>query len=188
MPQQTGWCIFCGGRGLTKEHVWPKWLRGVLDPSITTPRHFYSTSGFGRRRTFTHRAGTIESRRLRIVCERRNTGWMSRLQNNARSRLLPLIRGQHISLTEANYKIVAAWSMMFTMVIEFFDLTTLATPQRERMEFARADHRSRYNLENGPPSDQRGDLIAAVAHEEHPRWPPSSYAPVECGYGHFPEA
>jgi hypothetical protein len=27
MPQQFGRCIFCGGRGLTKEHVWPKWLR-----------------------------------------------------------------------------------------------------------------------------------------------------------------
>jgi hypothetical protein len=82
MPQQVGRCIFCGGRGLTKEHVWPKWLRGALDPSITTPRHFYSTSGFGRRRSYTHRSGSIESRRMRIVCERCNTGWMSRLQNN----------------------------------------------------------------------------------------------------------
>jgi len=27
--------------------------------------------------------------------------------------------------------------MMFTMVIEFFDLTTIATPHRERMEFSR---------------------------------------------------
>jgi hypothetical protein len=136
MPQQVGRCIFCGGRGLTKEHVWPKWLRGILDPSITS-RHFYSTSGFGRRRTYTHRAGSIESRRMRIVCERCNTGWMSRLQNNARSRLLPLIRGQYISLTEADHKILAAWSMMFTMVIEFFDPMTLATPQRERMDFSR---------------------------------------------------
>jgi hypothetical protein len=137
MPQQFGRCIFCGGRGLTKEHVWPNWLRGVLDPSITTPRHFYSTSGFGRRRSFAHRAGSIESRRLRIVCERCNTGWMSRLQNNAKSRLLPLIRGQYISLTEADHKILAAWSMMFTMIIEFLDPMTLATPQRERMEFSR---------------------------------------------------
>jgi hypothetical protein len=137
MPQQVGRCIFCGGRGLTKEHVWPKWLRSVLDPSLATSRHFYQTTGFGRMRTITHRPGSIESRRLRIVCERCNTGWMSRLQNNAKSRLLPLVRGQYISLTEADHKILAAWSMMFTMVIEFFDLTTLATPQRERMEFSR---------------------------------------------------
>jgi hypothetical protein len=137
MPQQVGRCIFCGGRGLTKEHVWPKWLRSVLDPSMTTPRHFYSTSGFGRRRTVTHRSGSIESRRMRIVCERCNTGWMSRLQNNAKGRLLPLIRGQHISLTGTDHKILAAWSMMFTMIIEFLDPTTLATTQRERMEFSR---------------------------------------------------
>jgi hypothetical protein len=137
MPQQYGRCIFCGGHGLTKEHVWPKWLRSVLDPSLTTRRHFCSTSGLGRRRTFTHQSGTIESRRLRIVCERCNTGWMSRLQNNAKSRLLPLIRGQHVSLTEADHKILAAWSMMFAMIIEFFDPATLATTQRERMEFSR---------------------------------------------------
>jgi hypothetical protein len=135
--QQVGRCIFCGGRGLTKEHIWPKWLRGVLDPSIATPRHFYSTSGFGRRRSFMHRTGNIESRSLRIVCERCNTGWMSRLQNNAKNRVLPLILGQHISLTEADHKILAAWSMMFTMIIEFLDPTTLATTLRERMEFSR---------------------------------------------------
>lgn len=136
MPQQSGRCVFCGSRGLTKEHVWPRWLRGVLGPSITS-RGFYSTSGMGRRRTYSHRSGSIESQRMRIVCERCNTGWMSRLQNNAKSRLLPLIRGHHMSLTEADHKILSAWSMMFTIIIEFFDLVTLAISQRERMEFSR---------------------------------------------------
>jgi hypothetical protein len=62
---------------------------------------------------------------------------MSRLQNNAKARIIPLIRGHHISLTEADHKILAAWSMMFTMVVEFLDPTTLATTQRERLEFSR---------------------------------------------------
>jgi hypothetical protein len=136
MPQQAGRCIFCGKRGLTKEHIWPDWLRKVLGPSMSSS-HFYSTSGMGRRRTFTNRTGSIQSRKLRIVCEVCNNGRMSRLQNNAKARLIPLIRGHHISLTEADHKILAAWSMMFTMVVEFLDPTTLATTQRERMEFSR---------------------------------------------------
>lgn len=128
-------CIFCDNRSLTKEHIWPDWLRKVLHRSIVSGHH-YSTSGFGRKRTFTSRTGNIESRKLRIVCNRCNNGWMSRLQNNAKPRLIPLIQGQHISLTEADHKVMAAWSMMFTMVLEFLDLTTLATTQRERLEFS----------------------------------------------------
>ena len=39
-----GKCIFCGGEGLTKEHVWPNWIKSVL-PRDSTEHHTQYTLG-----------------------------------------------------------------------------------------------------------------------------------------------
>lgn len=135
MPVRPEHCIFCGGERLTKEHLWPAWMRNVLGPSISSS-HSYATGGPLRLRKITDRTGSIQSRKLRIVCAHCNNGWMSRLQSNVKDILVPLIRGQHILLNDADHHRISAWAMMFTMVLEFLDPHTLATTQQERKEFS----------------------------------------------------
>lgn len=135
MTQFFGKCIFCGGVGLTKEHIWPDWLANVLGPSIS-PRHVYSAGGGLRPRRFRRRTGAIQSQKLRIVCDRCNNGWMSRLQNRAKPRLIPFIQGRYRFLSDHDARTLAAWSMMLTMVIEFLDPATAATTPDERRQLS----------------------------------------------------
>lgn len=135
-----GRCIFCGGLGLTKEHIWPDWLSGHLQSE--SPYHLYGTgiktSDKKHTEQISRRTGSILSRKLRIVCGYCNNGWMSRLQNKAKPILLPLITGasQNFSLASADAKVIAAWATMFTMVVEFADPKTIAVSEEERKEFS----------------------------------------------------
>jgi hypothetical protein len=35
MSKPVGKCVFCGGPGLTKSHVWPEWAEAILPESAT---------------------------------------------------------------------------------------------------------------------------------------------------------
>lgn len=92
-------CAFCGSTsGFSKKHVWPQWLRpyaGELEPRRST--HSY---GFGQtdRETFTElptitveQPGSVLSMTTREVWGTCNNGWMSRLEMQARTLLVPLM-------------------------------------------------------------------------------------------------
>src|ERR1044072_5362008 len=107
-------CLFCGAHGegvLTKEHVIPQWLlkhldipaddmlfQGVAssatDALIQTPR-IHSTFNF------------VQGH----VCEKCNTGWMSRLEGRAKPILVPLIEKERTieSLLAEEADIVGKW-------------------------------------------------------------------------------
>lgn len=72
---------------------------------------------------------------LRLVCQGCNNGWMGTLQERVKPILVPFIHGQWPDLTEEEQKTFAAWATMFTMVCEFADPNTLATPQDQRTGF-----------------------------------------------------
>lgn len=145
MPTSQPACIFCGHTPVTEEHPWPKWLKKAMHrPNV--PRSIYhagnavysSTGQRGIRDRSRFQSGAISSHGLQVVCAKCNNEWMSDLQNQAKPLLIPLIRGKVPILTKEHHSILTAWAIMFTMVIEFADLGTIATSQKERFDFAQA--------------------------------------------------
>jgi hypothetical protein len=144
MPNQNEGCRFCGRTDLTREHIWPRWLRKYLKYD-DTGHHGHGTGGVemqGRIGTLhpnsvRFRTGDIRSRKVRLVCRKCNSEWMSRLQQKAKPLLLPLIRGEWIDLSANDQKIISSWAIMFTMVIELLDPRTDAHSFDQRNEFSK---------------------------------------------------
>lgn len=116
MTKKTKLCIFCQKGHLSKEHVFGDWLKPIFPRDATT----------------THTAGTIRpvrgllakeplisarsrpghsgSKKVRVVCETCNNGWMSQLEEATKPMLLPLIRGDALRLTPDIQGQIATWA------------------------------------------------------------------------------
>lgn len=120
MPKPRKLCIFCGGHPITKEHMWPDWLRNYIP---RTRLNYHSRSGIMFKKhtksKISLHGGDPHSSTVRRVCKSCNSGWMSQLQNLAKPILVPLIENGHISLRKRDQTILAEWITMFTMVAEF---------------------------------------------------------------------
>jgi len=134
----------CFGSGLTREHVWPEWLKQYIPRTHKTTFHqvkvVYSREPGkpveNERYSKGHltRQGDPASQRLRVVCKKCNTGWMSRLQQKAKPIMLPLINDEWRELDVDSQRILAAWITMFTMVIEFaHPMTAGVTAEHRRL-------------------------------------------------------
>ncbi len=126
-------CIFCGKGKLTKEHIWPNWLRDYVLHDVT--RYATGTGSI----FWTHEEETAKqhprdsrNRGLGVVCGHCNGGWIRLLQTNAKSILIPLIEGGHCNLDEHSQGTLAAWSCMAIMVGEFFSSYAVAIPKSDR--------------------------------------------------------
>ena len=75
-------CFFCGGKGLSKEHVWPRWMAKYLPVQQGFGQFYVRTMSDERaleriqpRKALSHE---ITSLTARVVCEPCNNQWMSR--------------------------------------------------------------------------------------------------------------
>ncbi len=118
-------CPFCGQGGeKSREHVWAQWLHDtpgaqhLLAEShgerIPIDQTFVTRAGDGRLLRDTRRAGNYAMHLPHVtvlVCKRCNSGWMSRLENEARRILSPFILGgeRFIKLSRADLQLLAAW-------------------------------------------------------------------------------
>jgi hypothetical protein len=124
MSKPQGKCIFCNGYGVTKEHIWAKWLNPYLPKDIVNHEISFETIFPDRLVQETQiRSGSVQSGRVRRVCLSCNTGWMSDLQEQAKHTLLPLILGQSSALHRKAQTTLSSWIAMFVMVAEFLDKT-----------------------------------------------------------------
>lgn len=134
MPKPQGKCIYCGGKGLTHEHLYADWIRKYL--STPTDAHGIEeveTSPTGQEtRRLNHRSGDLHSKRIRRVCKTCNNGWMSQLQEAAKPLLTPMLDGDTITLNRQKQKIIAAWATMIAMTGEFAADRFVAVPQSDR--------------------------------------------------------
>jgi hypothetical protein len=108
MPRR---CAFCRSPNLTREHVLPDWLTEIgldLEPSI-------------------HHAGPINrlprewsarpyTTTVRMVCGDCNSGWLSRLEGEAKPIIAPLIRGEGRRLPYDDQALIAAWTCKTALV------------------------------------------------------------------------
>ena len=141
-PQRR--CIFCGGTGLTREHIWADWLKKFVPRPHTFTRHTLDRQkhdeisgkiiGWSKKGRL-NRSGDPRSQKMPVVCMTCNTGWMSKLQELAKPILAPLIIGNWTDLDVISQKTLSAWATMFVMVYEWADEETLASTQDERTYF-----------------------------------------------------
>ena len=136
MSKRKGKCIFCDSeKSLSKEHIFPNWLNQYFPREGGESHHLVKNPGGNIREGKLERPGSIFSQRLRIVCIDCNSGWMSRLQNEAKPYLLPLINGDWGKGSEEGFATISRWITMFTMVGEHSHPESCVVPLQERHSF-----------------------------------------------------
>src|SRR5215469_6213936 len=127
-------CIFCGKKPLTKEHVWPKWLRPYVPHDL---KNFETADAAieidSVSPKFKKIDGDPRNRAVRVVCAECNNGWMSQLQEAVKPLLLPLVKGESVDLWPKRLSVLAAWCAMSVMCGEYImDGKGGVIPQSER--------------------------------------------------------
>jgi hypothetical protein len=104
--------MFCGGRPVRNEHVWPLWFSQLLLDN--TP-----ATGFWMR----HRSGEIFygreiTRQIKRFCEPCNSGWMSELENYSKPILRPLMLSlNRRTLFPATQAMITVWAWKTMLVM-----------------------------------------------------------------------
>lgn len=131
-------CIFCEKQPpevqISKEHLFADWLRQYIPREMTEHRTRTALVHTNEpdKVSIQKRTGDPHSRRLRCVCTTCNEGWMSRLQEQAKPFLVPLITGVDTPLHRRAQRTLAAWIAMTIMVAENIDRTLVAVDQKDR--------------------------------------------------------
>jgi hypothetical protein len=132
-------CIFCGGYPITREHIWPDWLKHHMPrASNVMSRHtvsYWDGTQYSIKRIVRH--GTSSAGRLKVTCDRRNNGWISRIDNNVKELLLSLAAGKWGFFSRAHRVEMAAWATRFVMVYEYSFPPSVSTTTNERDYFKR---------------------------------------------------
>ncbi|MGH7073794.1 MAG: hypothetical protein ACREFD_06275 [Stellaceae bacterium] len=143
---EDGACIFCGSLDKkSEEHYWGQWLENYLPPRHRGTTHLFS--GGTIRRYFEngkiefypeHRKPVLNPKAdpsrqsLKVVCERCNNDWMSRLQSRAKPILIRYIEDDWTPLSNWSARSLASWITMFCMVYEFADAPSIGISPQER--------------------------------------------------------
>lgn len=161
MKNEVAYCIFCGRPGVTKQHLWPDWMKAVVprhgsEHSQEITRFSTSIPGVVVMQPELHgKRGPFGARKIRKVCGPCNSGWMSRLETSAKQCLTDLMLGNDISINAANQSALAAWGAMISVIAEYTDIPTQSIP---------VEHR-RHLMEHGTPPEGWFIWIAAYKGE-----------------------
>ncbi|MCX7365202.1 MAG: hypothetical protein NTV97_25690 [Alphaproteobacteria bacterium] len=134
-------CIFCGSQyQITKEHVFPKWLRSIFVRAPTDTHTFGFHDAAARRggSSIARRIsgqGQVGSKSIRKVCKKCNNGWMHDLEEDARPLLQDLVHGYSRTLSTLDQRILTDWIVKTTMTSEFLVHDQVAFTQAEREEY-----------------------------------------------------
>src|SRR5712691_5054208 len=142
MSNPAGKCVFCGGTGLTKGHIWPKWVQSILPSKATHHEQI-----IGHMDTFTPKMavapywkrlhqGPVGSRKPRNTCKTCNSGWMSAIEGAAKTATMQLVLGNGFILTTLHQRLLASFLCLVSMRIELGGTIMRAIPQRD-LDFLR---------------------------------------------------
>jgi len=136
MVKPPGRCIFCGRRGLSKEHIWSEWTYKLVPKVPGAERDIFVLSSTPIKTDLRSRKtmqGSPNVLQVRKVCKYHcNSGWMSALETKAEPLLTPLILGETTTIEPEQQKVVATWLAMKGMVAEFTRPVDVTTTQEER--------------------------------------------------------
>ena len=126
-----GKCVFCRETGLSKEHVFSKWLKSIIPkvPQHTQTTNFTLTDPICKTATIyrdmvTHQ-GAPNQRSIRKVCVQCNSGWMSVIVNQSKAIATRMINGEPVTLQNASQVHLAGWIALAVIMAEFLDVKTL---------------------------------------------------------------
>lgn len=113
LPVPKGLCLFCGNRADSTEDVLPKWMQALIVAEIPEGARTVSTivdgAAPGGPRTL-HRWYAAKPEVLtNDVCQRCNTGWMSRIESAVIPLVSPMIAGERGRLSPDEQHTVARW-------------------------------------------------------------------------------
>jgi hypothetical protein len=119
-------CIFCGGTGVSGEHLFSAWISKIV-PGVVE-RHTKTLGHPGQDPVKSLRVeGDILSKKIKAVCASCNGGWMKRQEDAVIPLLTPLILGERSVLTPQDQRIIHIWATMKALVGEMDD------PDRRRI-------------------------------------------------------
>jgi hypothetical protein len=108
--------VFCGatGRKITKEHIWPRWLRKFIELGEGPPiRH--------SRSRITPEGETVHHDEWSAIpidwqvkgpCKPCNEGWMEELETVARPILVPMLEDKTVVLDALDQQTLARWATL----------------------------------------------------------------------------
>jgi hypothetical protein len=139
MAKAQRFCIFCGGPGLSREHVWSEWTYQFV-PKLPNGTHVKFTADsvpHNPRIVESYRSksyqGDVNTIKLNVVCKTRcNNGWMSKLDERVKPTLIPLLRAEPTVLTRDRQTVLAAWMAMKAMVCEHYEQVYVTSTQEHR--------------------------------------------------------
>lgn len=116
-------CAFCGASGVTREHVWPKWLRKLTKNS--GGRYRFGLSGVPS--TLRDFEAPSFSHTIRRVCRTCNTGWMSELETATEILMTSMFAGECPVLGGAEQDTLSRWMYKTALVVALLNDETDAT-------------------------------------------------------------
>ena len=110
-------CLFCGSSGpMSQEHVFPKW-QAELFPDLTEVdyvRAFRPSVGQETRHTFPGKPFQVT---VGDFCRECNNGWMSRLEDEAKPILTPMILDEARPLSLLDQDAIARWATKTVLTV-----------------------------------------------------------------------
>lgn len=139
--KQSRPCIFCGGAGLTKEHLFADWLTELF-PHAEKDRRTFGTTTEWPNFTLTAENGHSGAKKVREVCNTCNNGWMSRIDERAKPIAVEMIQAKPITVAPEDQKTLATWLTKVAMVGD--------NVEREGSRISQ-EHRNYLRERNEPP-------------------------------------
>jgi hypothetical protein len=129
-------CIFCGRfDGLSKEHIWPRWMAAYLPIGKTNAHVSEVRSGIPKQpstlKQRSERPGPVHTKKVRAVCRRCNSGWMSSIEEEAKPMLQSALTSTEWTVSSKEAQAIARWAILKAIVCEHASLDHL-TPQEDR--------------------------------------------------------
>ncbi len=122
-------CIFCRlpfsrERRRSDEHIWPRWMHGLLPEKPGVQRLFD-----GDELVEDHAFGMVLHKHFkpRVVCRPCNNRWMSQLEVATKPILRPLMLGEARHLDRRDQTVLATWACLKNMVAEHSHPASRAT-------------------------------------------------------------
>jgi hypothetical protein len=160
---RKGICIFCANhRKMSKEHVFPSWLKEHFPRGLNDTHGAYAMSLNTQANAYTKifekkHGGSSTTITVRVVCRECNNEWMSKLEQAVRPILSPLIRGEEIILTQDQQRVLATWIVKTAMTAEYRYPEAIAVPQTQRQAL----------MSNEEPPD---GWLVGIAHYKGRKW------------------
>lgn len=129
--QKQGKCIFCGGFGLSRQHVIPDWMSALLPYRENHPQQLFSIfSKFDPEEPVVaikpvldikKRNGPVNQRKVRNVCVKCNGGWISQIESAAKPLFEAMILGKEVALSRSDSKLLSLSIAIMTIMWEYTD-------------------------------------------------------------------